>query len=73
MAPEPPAAATGAPVLVSQPAAAAPDEQRPLVKRPLFWVAVGGVVVAAVAVGLIVASSGGPKDPSPSIGKVDAN
>jgi tetratricopeptide (TPR) repeat protein len=80
----PPAAAPEAvaPVLLTQPAAtpagvAAPADtgpeatvqSRPLTGKPLFWVAVGGAVAAAVTIGLLLAL-GGAKDPSPSIGVV---
>jgi tetratricopeptide (TPR) repeat protein len=79
--PPPVAAAAGAPIpaapppttsaqvtLVDQPKSGASD-QSSLTQKPWFWVAVGGGV-AVVAVVLIVALSGGAKDPSPSIGVV---
>jgi tetratricopeptide (TPR) repeat protein len=59
-----------APAVVAQPAAE-PAAERPLTRRPWFWVGVGGAVVAAVVVVLLVA--GGSKDPSPSIGSLDSN
>jgi tetratricopeptide (TPR) repeat protein len=67
----PPAAVPTAPgpvTLVDQPKSEAGDHGS-LTSNPWFWVAVGGgaAVVAAI---LIVALSGGSKDPSPSIGVV---
>jgi tetratricopeptide (TPR) repeat protein len=67
----PPANGRSAPVLVSQPGEAA-EKDRPLTSKAWFWGVVGGAVVAAVVVGLLVAS-GGAKDPSGSLGKVNAN
>ena len=57
-----------APVLVGQPEGTITQE-RSLTQKPLFWVAVGGVVAAAVAVGLVLALSGS-KDPSASLGVI---
>src|SRR5882724_2233929 len=48
---------------------AEPAESQSLTRKPLFWAAVGGAVVAAMAVILVVALSGA-KDPSPSLGVV---
>jgi tetratricopeptide (TPR) repeat protein len=73
----PPSGETAAPALpergAANPAVApAPvrTDDRPLTKKPWFWVAVGGaaVVVAGVAIGLGVGLSGGDKDPKPSLG-----
>jgi tetratricopeptide (TPR) repeat protein len=67
----PPAAVATAPgpvTLVDQPKSDAGD-QGSLTKNPWFWVAVGGGVAVVAAI-LIVALSGGSKDPSPSIGVV---
>jgi hypothetical protein len=59
---------SSAPVLVGQPEGTITQE-RSLTQKPVFWVAVGGVVAAAVVVLLVVALSG-PKDPSPSLGVI---
>jgi hypothetical protein len=46
-----------------------PEEQSPsLVHRPLFWVAVGAVVVAAVAVTLVATVGRSDTYPTPSLG-----
>jgi len=58
-------------MLVSQPAQTQADEGS-VMKKPWFWVVVGLGVVAAVVVGVLVAS-GGSKDPSASMGKVSGN
>lgn len=62
---------TAAPVLV---AAAPQRDERPLVKKPWFWIATGAavVVVAGVAIGLGVGLSG-TKNPTPSLGAVAGN
>ena len=70
-APVPPAPEVHVDAPVSAPAPAGDDGERPLVRRPWFWVAVGAVVVAGVAVALI--ATGGDKDPSASLGTVVAN
>jgi hypothetical protein len=54
------------------PAPASDDGARPLTKRPLFWAAIGVVVVAAVVGGIVIATSG-DKDPKASIGVVVGN
>lgn len=73
-APPPPAAPPPgngtAAVLVSQPAPAGSDES--IVKKPLFWVLVGGGVVAVAAVVLVVAL-GGSKNPTASLGQARGN
>ncbi len=59
------------PVLVSQPTQAESD-QVSVTRKPWFWAIVGGGVVAAVIVAIVLAS-GGTKDPSASLGKADGN
>jgi hypothetical protein len=58
-------------VAVSGTPAPADDGDRPLVKRPWFWAAVGAVVVAGVVVAIVASS--GDKDPNPSLGTVVGN
>jgi tetratricopeptide (TPR) repeat protein len=61
----------GGPTLI----ASAPPPRKPLVKRPWFWVAVGGgaaVVITAVAVGVAVGTRG-HTDPNASFGTVSGN
>jgi tetratricopeptide (TPR) repeat protein len=65
-----PPPATTTPVLVAQPTAKTSDD-RSLIQRPWFWMTVGGGVVVATVVAVLVLSSGGPKDPSPSLGNVN--
>ena len=65
-----PEASSSHPVLVSQPEQA--DADGSVMKKPWFWAIVGGGVAAAVVVGVVLAS-GGSKDPSPSMGKVNGN
>jgi hypothetical protein len=68
----PPAAPQGnasAAVLVAQPA---PANDESVVKKPLFWVLVGGGVVAVAAIVLVVAL-GGSKDPTASLGRARGN
>jgi hypothetical protein len=55
---------------VAQPAP--PAREGSLVKKPWFWVATGAGVAVAVGVVLLLVM-GGARDPSPSIGRVDAN
>jgi tetratricopeptide (TPR) repeat protein len=64
-----PPPAPSAPVLVAQPATQ-PADDRSLAQKPWFWVTIGIGVVAAVVVAVVV-TSGGSKDPSPSLGKVN--
>lgn len=54
--------------------ASAPPAKKPLVKRPWFWVAVGGgaVVVGAVIIGIAVGTRGHTSPPA-SFGTVDGN
>jgi hypothetical protein len=65
----PPAAPTAS-VLVAQPAAK-PSDDRSLAEKPWFWVTIGGGVVVAAVVAVLVLTTGGPKDPSPSLGNVN--
>jgi hypothetical protein len=70
----PPPAPPGGEVHVDAPAvapAATDDGDRSLVRRPVFWVAVGAVVVAAAVTAVLL--SGGDKDPKASLGTVVAN
>jgi tetratricopeptide (TPR) repeat protein len=57
------------PTLVGQPAPAQDDS---LLKKPWFWIATGAGVAAVVTVVLLL-TAGGSKDPSPSIGRINAN
>jgi hypothetical protein len=66
-----PASPSSPSVLVSQPAQAQADDGSVL-KKPWFWAVVGGGVVAAVVIGVLLAS-GGTKDPSPSFGTASGN
>ncbi len=62
---------TGGPTLI----ATAPPPRKPLVKRPWFWVAVGGgaaVVITAVAVGVAVGTRG-HTEPNATFGTVSGN
>jgi len=54
--------------------ASAPPKKKPLVKRPWFWVAVGGgaVVIAGVIVGIAVGTRGHTSPPA-SFGTVNGN
>jgi hypothetical protein len=61
---------TSAPTLVAQPQPAPQDES--LVKKPWFWIATGAGVAVAVTVVLLL-TMGGSSDPSPSIGRINAN
>jgi len=61
-APAPPAALVSVP---SGPEA----ERRPLYKRGWFWGAVAGAVVAAAAVGVLVAKRGNDRYPTPTLGQ----
>jgi tetratricopeptide (TPR) repeat protein len=65
-----PDAPPAVPALVAQPAP--PAREGSLVKKPWFWVATGAGVAVAVGVVLLLVM-GGARDPSPSIGRVDAN
>jgi tetratricopeptide (TPR) repeat protein len=78
--PPPPAIVAAAPEPQNQPVVAAapqseplqapsPDQDRPLTSKGWFWGVIGGVVVAAIVVGVVVASSGS-KDPTASLGGV---
>src|SRR5262249_44844658 len=52
-----------------------PPPRTPLVKRPWFWVAVGGgaaVVITAIAVGVAVGTRG-HTSPPPSFGTISGN
>jgi tetratricopeptide (TPR) repeat protein len=63
---------SGAPTLI---ASAPPPPKRTLVKRPWFWVAVGGgaaVVITAIAVGVAVGTRG-HTEPNASFGTVSGN
>jgi Tetratricopeptide repeat len=68
MAPPPPSAT---PVLVAT-ATAAPDQDDSITRKPWFWVAVGGGVLVAAVVAVLLAT-GGSKDPSASIGMANGN
>jgi len=59
--------AATAPVLVAQPASNPSGEEKSIVQKPWFWVAIGGGVAAAVVVALLL-TMGGSKNPSPSLG-----
>ena len=59
------------PNLVETPATASPDN-RSVVQKPWFWVAVGGGVAAVVVVVLLLAA-GGSQNPSASLGKASGN
>ena len=58
-------AAEPAPLLVTQ--AAAPTDSDSVVKKPWFWIVIGGAVVAG-AVSVFLLTRGGPSDPTASIG-----
>ncbi len=60
-----PAAAEPAPLLVTQ--AAAPTDSDSVVKKPWFWIVIGGAVVAG-AVSVFLLTRGDPSDPTASIG-----
>jgi tetratricopeptide (TPR) repeat protein len=64
-APPAPAAAEPAPLLVKQ--AAAPTDSDSVVKKPWFWIVIGGAVVAG-AVSVFLLTRGDPTDPMASIG-----
>jgi len=66
-----PPPAQPAPVLVAQPAAA--SDQGSVVSKPWFWIAVGGVVAAAVVTSILVAGRRDPSDPTSTITPVDGN
>lgn len=71
--PESPAVVTPTPTAEPQLVAAPVD--RPLVKKPWFWAAVGGAVVvvgAAIVVGVVVGTRS-PTNPVPSITTVNGN
>lgn len=57
-------------VLVARPDDA--REERPLTRKPWFWATVGGAVVGATVVALLLAS-GGDKAATPSLGRVNGN
>jgi hypothetical protein len=57
--------------LITSPASS-PTDDRSLVQKPWFWVAVGGGV-AVVVVAVLLLASGGSQDPIPSIGKASGN
>jgi tetratricopeptide (TPR) repeat protein len=61
----PPPASPPPPAAVSLVAQPAPPEDRTATSRPLLWVAIGGGIVAAVAVTLLLVVK---RDPEPSIG-----
>jgi tetratricopeptide (TPR) repeat protein len=63
--------ASAPPMLVNQPARAQEDDNS-IMRKAWFWAVVGGGVVVAVVVGVLLAT-GGAKDPSPSLGKLDGN
>ena len=69
--PGPPPPAQPAPVLVAQPAPA--SDQSSVVSKPWFWIAVGGVVAAAVVTSILVAGRRDPTDPTSTITPVDGN
>ena len=69
--PGPPPPAQPAPVLVAQPAPA--SDQSSVVSKPWFWIAVGGVVAAAVVTSILVAGRRDPSDPTSTITPVDGN
>jgi hypothetical protein len=58
-------------VLVAQPAPA--SDQSSVVSKPWFWIAVGGVVAAAVVTSILVAGRRDPSDPTSTITPVDGN
>jgi len=66
-----PPPAQPAPVLVAQPAPA--SDQSSVVSKPWFWIAVGGVVAAAVVTSILVAGRRDPSDPTSTITPVDGN
>jgi len=65
-----PQSASSPPMLLSQPTPAESD-QVSMTRKPWFWAAIGGGVLAAVVVGIVLAS--GSKDPSASLGKANGN
>jgi len=67
----PPPAAQPAPALVAQ--ASPPAEGGSVVSKPWFWIAVGGVVAAAVVTSILVAGRRDPSDPTSTITPVDGN
>jgi hypothetical protein len=64
-----PPPASRAPVLVAQPSAQ-PADDRSVTQKPWFWITCGVGVVAAVVVAVVL-TSGGSKDPSPTLGNVN--
>ncbi len=48
------------------------QNDEPLTSKPIFWIGVGGAVVAAGLV-VILLTAGGSKSPSPSLGRVEGN
>jgi len=66
-----PPLAQPAPVLVAQPAPA--SDQGSVVSKPWFWIAVGGVVAAAVVTSILLAGNRDPSDPTSTITPVDGN
>jgi len=59
-----------APTLVAKPGP--PAQEDSVLKKPWFWIATGGGVAVAVTVVLLL-TMGGSKDPSPSVGRINAN
>lgn len=53
--------------------AGAPAPRKPLVKRPWFWVTIGGaaLIVAGATVGIVLGTA--PHAPTPSVGHVNGN
>jgi tetratricopeptide (TPR) repeat protein len=75
IAPAPAPTPTPTPAIVPGPTAVtvAPAE-RPVWKKPWFWVAIGGAAaVVAIGVGVGVGVGGAPHDPQPSIASVMGN
>jgi tetratricopeptide (TPR) repeat protein len=62
--------ASSVPTLVWQPAPARDDS---VFKKPWFWIVTGAGIAVVVTVVLLLTAGGGTKDPSPSIGRINAN
>jgi tetratricopeptide (TPR) repeat protein len=71
-APPPTEASSSNPTMLTQ-NASPPAENTPLTKKPLFWVGVGGGVVAVTVIILVLALGGGENPASASLGRASGN
>jgi tetratricopeptide (TPR) repeat protein len=71
--PAPPPSTTSEPAAPALTASAPPPEKKPLVKKPWFWVVVGGAVVVAVGVGLGVGLGTQKQNPSTTLTSIPVN